>query len=179
MNPAFDPLESLSPHTWSKVIETNLSCPWHLARHALRAIAEAGDGAMAMLSSIRAFLSSRGPGAYGVSKAALDQLVRQFAVVWGERNVRINGVAAGTIRSDMIRGLTDQPGWLDAVIARAPLGRIDEPEDVAVMILFLAFDAAHQMTGQVIVVDGGETITRGRYTHVRAIAKRRSGPFRQ
>jgi NAD(P)-dependent dehydrogenase (short-subunit alcohol dehydrogenase family) len=79
----------------------------------------------------------------------------------------------------MIRGPTDQSRWLDAVIARAPLGPIGEPEDAAVMILFLAFDAARKMTGQVIVVDGGETITRGRYTHIGAIAKRRSGPFRQ
>jgi NAD(P)-dependent dehydrogenase (short-subunit alcohol dehydrogenase family) len=51
----------------------------------------------------------RGSGAYGVSKAALDQLVRLSGVEWGERNVRINGVAAGTIRSDMIRSLTNQP----------------------------------------------------------------------
>jgi len=160
VNPVFDPLESLAPETWTKVIETNLAGPWHLARHALPVIAQTGGGAMVMLSSIRSFLPSRGSGAYGISKAALNQMIRQLAVEWGGRNVRINAVAPGTIRTDMVRSLTAQPGFLDALIERTPLGRIGEAEDVAAMILFLASDAARHMTGQVIVVDGGETITR-------------------
>lgn len=142
------------------MIETNLAGPWHLARHALPAMARGGGGSMVMLSSIRSFLPSRGSGAYGISKAALNQMVRQLCLEWGGRNVRINAVAPGTIRTDMVRSLTAQPGWLDAVIERTPLGRIGEAEDVAAMILFLASDAARHVTGQVIVVDGGETVTR-------------------
>jgi NAD(P)-dependent dehydrogenase (short-subunit alcohol dehydrogenase family) len=60
----------------------------------------------------------------------------------------------------MIRSLVAQPGWLDAVRARTPLDRIGEPEDVASAILFMASEAARHVTGQVLVVDGGETIGR-------------------
>jgi len=159
-NPVADPLETLAPEAWAKVIETNLAGPWHLARAALPEIAKAGGGAMVMLSSITAFVAAEGSAVYGISKAALDQMVRQLALEWGGRGVRINAVAPGTTRTDMIRTLTAQPGWLDAVIARTPLARIGEPEDVAAAILFLASAAARHVTGQVLVVDGGETIRR-------------------
>ena len=160
VNPVFDPLETLAPELWTKVIETNLGGPWHLARHALPEIARAGGGAMVMVSSISSFMAAKGSAAYGISKAALNQLVRQLAVEWGGRNVRVNAVAPGTTRTDMISSLAAQPGWLEAVCARSPLERIGEPEDVAAAILFMASDAARHVTGQVLVVDGGETIRR-------------------
>lgn len=160
VNPVMDPLETLAPEAWAKVIDTNLAGPWHLARAALPEIAKAGGGAMVMLSSITAFVAAEGSAVYGISKAALDQMVRQLALEWGGRGVRINAVAPGTTRTDMIRTLTAQPGWLDAVTARTPLARIGEPEDVAGAILFLASAAARHVTGQVLVVDGGETIRR-------------------
>ena len=160
VNPVFDPLASLTPDAWHKVIDTNLGGPWRLARHALPAIAKSGGGAMVMLSSIAAFVASEGQAAYGISKAGLNQLVRQLALEWGDRHVRVNAVAPGTTRTDMIRSLVAQPGWLDAVRERTPLDRIGEPEDVAGAILFLASEAARHITGQVIVVDGGETIRR-------------------
>jgi len=160
VNPVMDPLETLTPEAWAKVLDTNLSGPWHLARAGLPEIAKAGGGAMVMVSSITAFVAAEGSAAYGISKAALNQMVRQLALEWGRRGVRINAVAPGTTRTDMIRTLTAQPGWLDAVIARTPLARIGEPEDIAATILFLASDAARHVTGQVLVVDGGETIRR-------------------
>jgi len=159
-NPVADPLETLAPDAWAKVLDTNLAGPWHLARAALPEIARAGGGAMVMVSSITAFVAAPGSAAYGISKAALNQMVRQLALEWGGRGVRINAVAPGTTRTDMIRALAARPGWLDAVIARTPLARIGEPEDVAAAILFLASRAARHVTGQVLVVDGGETIRR-------------------
>jgi NAD(P)-dependent dehydrogenase (short-subunit alcohol dehydrogenase family) len=160
VNPVSAPLETLAPDAWSKVIETNLTGPWHLARHALPRIARSGGGAMVMVSSITAFFAAQGSAAYGISKAALNQLTRQLALEWGGRGVRVNAVAPGTTRTDMIRALAAEPGWLDAVRERTPLARIGEPEDVAAAILFLASDAARHITGQVLLVDGGETIRR-------------------
>ena len=160
VNPVFDPLETLAPDAWHKVIDTNLAGPWHLARHALPEIAKAGGGAMVMVSSIASFMAAEGSAAYGISKAALNQMTRQLAIEWGGRGVRINAVAPGTTRTDMINSLVAQPGWLDAVIGRTSLERIGEPDDVAAAILFMASDAARHVTGQVLVVDGGETIRR-------------------
>jgi len=160
VNPVFDPLETLAPETWNKVLETNLTGPWRLAQYALPAIARTGGGSAVMVSSITSFMAAQGSAAYGISKAALNQMTRQLALEWGRRNVRVNAVAPGTARTDMIRSLTAMPGWLDAVIERTPLARIGEPEDVAEAILFLASDGSRHITGQVLVVDGGETIRR-------------------
>lgn len=160
VNPVFDPLEALAPEAWAKVLDTNVGGPLALAQHALPEIAKAGGGAMVMVSSIASLMAAKGSAAYGISKAALNQMTRQLAIEWGGRNVRVNAVAPGTTRTDMIRSLTAEPGWLDAVIGRTPLERIGEPEDVAGAILFLASDAARHITGQTLVVDGGETIRR-------------------
>ena len=160
VNPVFDPLGTLGLDVWHKVLDTNLGGPLALARHALPEIAKSGGGAMVMVSSISSFVAARGSAAYGVSKAGLNQMTRQLAIEWGGRGVRVNAVAPGTTRTDMIRSLIAQPGWLDALIERTPLERIGEPEDVAAAILFLASDAARHVTGQVLVVDGGETIRR-------------------
>ena len=160
VNPVFAPLDELSQASWDKVIETNLTGPWHLARHGLPHIARRGGGAMVLVSSINAFVGVPGAAAYGISKAALNQLTRQLAVEWGDRQVRVNAVAPGTTRTDMIRSLLARDGWEQAVTARTPLRRLAEPEDVAGAIAFLASDAARHVTGQVLTVDGGETIHR-------------------
>jgi Tropinone reductase 1 len=91
----------------------------------------------------------------------LEQLTRQLAVEWGAQGVRVNAVAPGTTRTDMIRALAADARFVAAVEARTPLRRIGEPEDVAAAIAFLASDAARHVTGQVLTVDGGETILRG------------------
>ena len=160
VNPSFAPLLSLEPAAWHKVIETNLTGPWHLARHALPAIARSGGGAMVMVSSINAFVGMKGAAAYGISKAGLNQLTRQLAVEWGAENIRVNAVAPGTTRTDMIRALVGRDGFEQGVITRTPLARIGMPEDVAAVIAFLSGDGARHMTGQVLTVDGGETINR-------------------
>lgn len=160
VNPVFAPLDELSQASWDKVIETNLTGPWHLARHGLPHIAARGGGAMVLVSSINAFVGVPGAAAYGISKAALNQLTRQLAVEWGERQVRVNAIAPGTTRTDMIRSLLARDGWEEMVTARTPLRRLAEPDDVAGAIAFMASDAARHVTGQVLTVDGGETIQR-------------------
>ena len=79
----------------------------------------------------------------------------------GAENLRVNAVAPGTTRTDMIRALAANPEFIQAVQSRTPLQRIAEPEDVAAAIAFLACDAARHITGQILTVDGGETILRG------------------
>lgn len=160
VNPVFAPLDELSQASWDKVIETNLTGPWHLARHGLPHIARRGGGAMVLVSSINAFVGVPGAAAYGISKAALNQLTRQLAVEWGERQVRVNAVAPGTTRTDMIRSLLARDGWEEMVTARTPLRRMAEAEDIAGAIAFMASGAARHVTGQVLTVDGGETIQR-------------------
>jgi dehydrogenase/reductase SDR family member 4 len=159
-NPVFTPLAELPEDSWARILDTNLSGPLRLARHALPHLAAAGGGAFVLISSVNAQRGVKGSGAYGVSKAGLEQLTRQLAVEWGERRVRVNAVAPGTVRTDLIRRLAERPGFMDSVLGSTPLGRIAEPEDVAAAIAFLASDSARHITGQVLTVDGGQTIAR-------------------
>ena len=159
-NPVFDPLTELTDESRSKVVDTNLGGPLRLARHALPQLAARGGGAMVCVSSVNARVALPGSGIYGVSKAALEQLVRQLAVEWGVRGVRVNAVAPGTTATDMIRALREEPGFMETVTKATPLRRIAEPEDVAAAIAFMASEGARHVTGQTLVVDGGQTITR-------------------
>jgi NAD(P)-dependent dehydrogenase (short-subunit alcohol dehydrogenase family) len=160
-NPVFDPLTELSESSWERILATNLSGPMLLARLALPHIAASGGGAMVLVSSVNAKFGMVGSGAYGISKAALEQMARQLAVEWGGQGVRINAVAPGTIRTDMIRELAARPEFIDRIIRATPLQRLGEPADVAAAVVFLASAAARHITGQVLTIDGGQTIMRG------------------
>jgi NAD(P)-dependent dehydrogenase (short-subunit alcohol dehydrogenase family) len=159
VNPVFAPLQAIEPGVWAKVVETNLTSPWRLAQLALPHIADQGGGAMVMISSIASLVATPMGGPYAVSKAAENHLARQLAAEWGPRNVRVNVVAPGTTRTDMIRALAADEARLQRLVDRTVLGRIGEPRDVAAAIVFLLSEAARQITGQVLVVDGGETLT--------------------
>ena len=160
INPSFDPLTELPEDSFNKIMEMNVSGPLRLARHGLPVLAKQG-GSMVMTSSVNAVVGMKGSGAYGPSKAAVESMVRQLAVEWGEKGVRVNAVSPGTVRTDMIRALTERPGFIDTIRAGTPLQRIAEPEDVGAVIAFLASDGARHMTGQVLTVDGGGVIMRG------------------
>ena len=161
INPVFDPLIEVTEDSWTRLMEMNVSGPLRLARHALPHIAAAGGGAMVMVSSVNARFGFKGSGPYGVSKAALEQMTRQLAVEWGRRGITVNAVAPGTVRTDMVRTLIARPGFMDAVLRSTPLGRIAEPEDVGAAIVFLLSVAGRHVTGQVLTVDGGQSIQRG------------------
>lgn len=160
VNPVFAPLDALQTAAWAKTFDTNVTGPWQLATLVLPHIAAQGGGAVIFVSSVNADAAVQGAAAYGPSKAALNALMRQFAIEWGGRNVRVNAVAPSTTRTDMIRALAEQPGFAEAVERRTPLRRIAEPEDIAGPICFLASEAARHLTGQVITIDGGESILR-------------------
>jgi NAD(P)-dependent dehydrogenase (short-subunit alcohol dehydrogenase family) len=157
-NPVFDALVDLPEDIWSRILETNLTGPWRLARRALPHMAEAGGGAIVFVSSIGGRIGARGNGAYGISKAALEQMTRQLAFEWGPKGVRVNTVAPGTTRTDMIRALTANPDYERVAIEKTMLKRLGEAEDVAAAIAFMASPAARHITGQLLTVDGGQTM---------------------
>jgi len=162
VNPVFTPLQNLGEDVWEKVLETNLTSPWRLAQMALPLIADRpAGGSMILVSSIASLVGVPNSGAYAISKAAENHLARQLALEWGPRNVRINVVAPGTTRTDMIRSRIAAPGALERDTASTALRRIAEATDVAAPILFLASEAARHITGQVLIVDGGQTLSGG------------------
>ena len=117
-------------------------------------MAAAGRGSIVLLSSITGLAGSKNIGAYAVSKAADAQLARNYAVELGSKNIRVNCVAPGLIKTDFAEALWQGEAG-KAFSARTPLGRIGEPEDIAGVVAFLASDAARFVTGQTLVADGG------------------------
>jgi NAD(P)-dependent dehydrogenase (short-subunit alcohol dehydrogenase family) len=97
-------------------------------------------------------------GAYGISKAADFSLARSLAVEWGPKNVRVNCIAPGLVKTDFARALWEDPANLQKRTETTPLRRIGEPDDIGGVAAFLASPAAAFITGQVIVADGGVTI---------------------
>lgn len=116
INPTFDPLVALSEDSFAHIMALNLSGPLRLARHALPLIARQG-GAMVLTSPVNARVGMIGSGAYGISKAALEALTRQLALEWGKHDIRINAVAPGTTRTDMVRVLMERRSFMDSIKA--------------------------------------------------------------
>jgi NAD(P)-dependent dehydrogenase (short-subunit alcohol dehydrogenase family) len=118
----------------------------------------ARDGAIVIVSSIAGLRGSETIGAYGISKAADMQLVRNLAVEYGPYNVRVNCLAPGVIKTGFSRALWEDPAMRERVTAQSPLRRFGEPDDVAGLAVCLAAPAGQYLTGQTIVIDGGDTI---------------------
>jgi NAD(P)-dependent dehydrogenase (short-subunit alcohol dehydrogenase family) len=158
-NPYFGPLAGISDDQFRKVLDNNiLSNHWLIQLTAPKMI-ERRDGAIIIVSSIGGLRGSPSIGAYNVSKAADMQLARNYAVEYGRHNVRVNCIAPGLVRTDFARALWEDPVTLKAATATAPLRRIGEPDDIAGAAVFLAAAAGHFVTGQVLVVDGGVTVS--------------------
>jgi NAD(P)-dependent dehydrogenase (short-subunit alcohol dehydrogenase family) len=100
-------------------------------------------------------------GLYGLSKAALAQLARNLAVEWGPRNVRVNAVSPGLIRTQFAAPLLGNADVLERRLSLTPLRRVGEPHEVAGVTVMLACRAGAFITGQNLIVDGGTTISDG------------------
>jgi 3-oxoacyl-[acyl-carrier protein] reductase len=139
-----------------RVIQVNLLGPLRMARLALRGMLLSNSGGRIInISSIIGIRGYTGLSTYSASKAGLDGMTRALAREVGRRNITVNSVAPGYLRTDMSHGLGERQ--LDQITRRTPLGRLGEPSDVVPMIRFLLSDDSRFITGQTIVVDGGIT----------------------
>ncbi len=158
VNPYFGPLAEIPDEAFDKIMSSNVKSNLWLCNLAIPGMAKRGSGAVIIVSSIAALRGSLMLGAYGISKAADLGLTRNLALEWGARNIRVNCVAPGLIKTDFARALWENPDALAYRNERTPLRRIGTPEEVGSVIAFLASPAAGFITGEVLVVDGGVTI---------------------
>ena len=142
---------------WHKVIDTNLTGCFNLARKAGQHMQAAGYGSIVMISSQIGLVGHPRAAAYAASKSGINGLVRAMALELGPDNVRINAVGPGPVNTDMTAETRSIPERRDYLLDGTPLGRFGEPEEIAKANMFLLSDAASFITGQIICVDGGYT----------------------
>ena len=121
-------------------------------------MAARGEGAILIISSVGGFIGSDVMGFYNMSKAAEQSLARSLAIEWGRQGVRVNCIAPGLVRTDFARTLWENPANLARITSSSALGRIAEPDEIAGAAIYLASRAGSFVTGQTIVVDGGQTL---------------------
>lgn len=158
VNPVYGPMSALTDEAFDKIMGANVKSNIWLTNLVIPGMAERGGGAVVIISSIGGLRGSEVIGTYCISKAADFALARNLAVEWGPKNVRVNCVAPGLVRTDFARALWEDPGRRARREAATPLRRIGEPEEIGPVAAFLASPAASFITGQIVVADGGVTI---------------------
>lgn len=155
--PLGDILES-SAADWDQVMAIDGRGMWLTCKYAIAAMLESGGGAIVCLSSISGLAGQKRQSTYGPAKFVASGITRHLAIEWADRGIRVNAVAPGTIRTERVMQLPDEPGgaeYLAAIEQAHPMGRIGDPSEVAAAILFLASDDASFITGAILPVDGG------------------------
>jgi len=158
-NPYYGPMADIDDEAFTKILHNNVIANNQLIAMVSPQMIARKDGVITIVSSIGGIKGSPIIGAYCISKAADFQLARNLAVEYGAHNVRINCIAPGLIKTDFARALWENPDNLKMALATTPMRRIGEPDEIAGAAVFLACDAGKYMTGQQIVIDGGQTIT--------------------
>jgi len=158
VNPYYGPLTEIPDEAFDKVFLNNVKSVLWLAAITLPGMAERGGGSFITMGSIGGIIANTVIGAYGMSKAADHHLVRNLAAEWGPKNVRVNAIAPGLIKTDFAKALWEDEKRRTEREAATPLRRLGVPRDIGGIGVFLASDAAAFITGQTIVVDGGVTI---------------------
>ncbi|WP_028928044.1 SDR family NAD(P)-dependent oxidoreductase [Pseudonocardia acaciae] len=155
--PLGDVLET-SPGAWDEVMAVDGRGMFLTCKYALSHMIPAGAGAIVCVSSISGLAGQRRQAAYGPAKFVATGLTKHLAVECAPYGIRVNAVAPGTILTERVARLKDEPGgpeYLESMAAAHPLGRLGTANEVAEVIGFLASDAASFVTGAVVPVDGG------------------------
>lgn len=155
VNPYFGPSQTIPDDAFDKIMSCNVKSNHWLSQMVAPSMAERGGGSIIIISSIGGLHGSASLGAYGLSKAADLQMARNLAVEYGGGNVRANCIAPGLIKTYFAKALWENEDILKASTSRSPLKRIGTPDEIAGAAVFLASEAGAFMTGQVMVIDGG------------------------
>ena len=151
-------LDEFTDDDWRRVIDTNLTACFALARDAARTMVAQDAGRIIMIGSIMGRMARPGIVAYVAAKGGIAALTRALAAELGPAGVTCNAIAPGYITTDLTAPLAADPAFDAKVKSRTPAGRWGRPEEVAHAAVFLASDAASYVNGHVLTVDGGMTV---------------------
>jgi 2-deoxy-D-gluconate 3-dehydrogenase len=148
----------LEAEAWDRVLETNLHSCFFLSQIAARSMASRGAGGKIInIASEYSRFGAAGLTSYAAAKGGLVQMTKSLAVEFAARNIQVNAIVPGWIKTDMT--IPAQSGtFYDEIITRTPAGRFGEPEEMAGAAVFLASHASDFVTGAIVYVDGGFAI---------------------
>lgn len=145
-------LEDYQPEDFAGIMNLNVNALFNAIQPAVKIMRTQGGGVILNTSSMVSISGQKSGVGYPTSKFAVNGMTLSLARELGPSNIRVNGVAPGVTRTDMVAALPEQ--MIQPLIATIPLRRIGEPEDVANAFLFLASDMASYITGEILSVDG-------------------------
>ena len=145
----------LTVEDWHLIVDTNLTSAFLFAREVGPYLMKQKKGKVVNVSSTAAEQGASYKSAYCVSKAGLSALTRCLASEWGPFNINVNAIAPGIVKTEMTASRLKEPKSMATILGKIPLGRLAEPREVALLILFLASGASDYLTGQIFTIDGG------------------------
>lgn len=149
------PFLEMTPEIWDRIHNIHLKTAFFCAQAAVRAMPESGGGRVIFIGSVHGRATMPNHGAYAAAKAGLEGLTRQLALDLGPRQITVNCVAPGVVEVESY--FRDYPDYRrDDAARQVPIGRVGFPPDIAGMVAFLLSAQADFLTGQTIVIDGGQ-----------------------
>ena len=156
-NPTMDSAIDVSERAWDSIMNLNLKGLFFLSQSVARVMKEHGGGVIINVSSIAGVTPDILP-IYSVSKAGVNMATKVMAQQWAGYGIRANTLSPGQTKTQFSQALWGNPEIYKYIMARTPLKRIAEPEDMARAAVFLASNEAGFITGQNLIIDGGMTI---------------------
>jgi NAD(P)-dependent dehydrogenase (short-subunit alcohol dehydrogenase family) len=157
VNPYYGPMSGISDEAFRKILDSNIVANNWLVNMVAPEMKERRDGAIIIVSSVGGLRGNAVIGAYCISKAADMQMARNLAVELSPHNIRVNCIAPGLVKTDFAKALWETPEAEKRSSQNTPLRRLGEPDDIAGMAVLLASRAGAWITGQSMVIDGGDT----------------------
>jgi len=143
---------------YERVMRTNMDSTFAMCRAAYPLLKKSGEASVVNMLSVAASRNLGTGSPYAMSKAAIAALTRSLAAEWAKDGIRVNAVAPWYIRTPLAEPVLSDPPRLEKILARTPMGRVGEVEEVSGLTAFLCMPAASYITGQMIAVDGGFTV---------------------
>jgi tropinone reductase I len=143
---------------YRKLFETNLFSLTEITRLAYPLLKKSGNASVINMASVAGSFDLQTGPPYGMTKAAIIQLSKHLAAEWAPDGIRVNAVSPWYIQTPLTESVLAQPDRLEKILARTPMNRVGQPEEVASLVTYLAMDKASYITGQNIMVDGGMSV---------------------
>lgn len=151
------PVIEYTENEWDQVVDTNLKGIFLVGQAIGRQMVKQKKGSIINIGSVLSSTAWQEQAPYCSSKGGILQLTKVMALEWAESGVRVNAIGPAYIKTPMTEARLAEPEWYNKIMARTPLKRIGELEDLSGALLFLASEASSYLTGQMIYVDGGWT----------------------